>query len=125
MVVDSINTILINGKYRKQYFLHRQIELDVFNEIWIEGIGSLYGVLNSGLAGAIGGKRELLCFYENDTLKYQNPNYEICFISTYTGKDLDKKSQVVLYKNNLSPGLYFYRLSNNDMFIVSGKIIIL
>ncbi|MBA7546057.1 hypothetical protein ES705_38440 [subsurface metagenome] len=40
-------------------------------------------------------------------------------------KDLDKKSQVVLYKNNLSPGLYFYRLSNKDMFIVSGKIIIL
>jgi len=171
LVVDSIKTILINGKSRKQYFLHRQIELDVFDEIWIEGIGSFFGVLNSGLAGAIGDNRELLCFYENDTLFYQNTDYESCFISTYVDKnpynniivkiypnpvigkfifkvenihlkngvieifdlggkkiftkDFDNNNQVILYKNNLSPGLYFYKLTNNNKFIVSGKIVIL
>jgi hypothetical protein len=171
LIVDSIDILFLSDTPRKRYFLHRGGKNKGMNEIWIEGIGSLYGVIYSGYAGSSGKILELLCFYENDTLIYQNPDYESCFITTYADKNpfsnikvkiypnpvtnkfilevenihvmngvieifdlggknilkinLNKKNQVVLYKNNLSPGLYFYRLSNNDMFIVSGKIIIL
>lgn len=71
--IDSIDSIKIINNYRKRYYLE--------GEIWIEGIGSSDGILSSGAtaSGLVGMKYSLLCFTENDTLKYKNPDYNFCF----------------------------------------------
>ncbi len=47
---------------------------------WIEGIGSPGGILD-GLTeyGICCVENHLVCFYENDTLKYSNPGFSTCF----------------------------------------------
>ena len=52
---------------------------------WIEGIGSLWGVLEGlnafYMTGAI---TKLVCYFENDILVYHNPDFETCFPDSTT-----------------------------------------
>ena len=62
MVVDSIDSVLIGNNYRQRTNLH---PLWGGHEEWIEGIGSISGILHNSF-GLIGGNYfELLCYYEN------------------------------------------------------------
>lgn len=60
----------------------KQIHLNANGEntIWIEGIGSMNGILN-GISsfGYVGAYNYLVCFSVNDSLLYQNPNFDDCF----------------------------------------------
>lgn len=79
-IVDSIDSVQISNELKKRYFLRHGY--DLIEEIWIEGLGSLYGILTS-FSGSGGGMRhELLCFIENDTIKYTHPDYNTCYYST-------------------------------------------
>ncbi|MEN8157708.1 MAG: T9SS type A sorting domain-containing protein [Bacteroidota bacterium] len=50
------------------------------NETWIEGVGSMYGVLTDlTFFGSIGENRDLVCFSENDSLKFLTPSFNTCF----------------------------------------------
>lgn len=53
--------------------------------VWIEGIGSLWGVLE-GLNAfyMVGAITELVCYYENDFLVYHNSDFETCFPDSTT-----------------------------------------
>jgi hypothetical protein len=84
-IVDSIdNYSLLTGETRKR------INLSCFdgpgffigNDTWIEGMGSLYGVLQSGSCALVGDMPQLICFEENDTLKYFNTNFTDCYLIT-------------------------------------------
>lgn len=79
LVVDTIDSVFIYNKHLKRFILSYY---GWSGEQWIEGIGSLCGVLNSGNYFVVGTKHELLCYYENDTLKYSNPNYANCYYNT-------------------------------------------
>ncbi len=74
MIVDSINNISVGKQLRKRFYLSE----NYYKEIWIEGIGSLCGLLNVNRCSWSGGESALLCFTENDTLKYINPEYNHC-----------------------------------------------
>ena len=75
-VVDSINNILIGKQLRKRFYINKSGSPC---DIWIEGIGSVeYGILNAYMCGVIGTKQSFLCYSENDTLKYENPEYNLC-----------------------------------------------
>jgi hypothetical protein len=77
MIVDSVDTIsLLNGEMRKRMFLSNNGQ-----EIWIEGVGSLFGLTFVG-GCTIDVYPTLNCFKENDTLKYQNSNFTDCFYNT-------------------------------------------
>lgn len=79
MVVDSIAFHEIAGIERKHiYFSY--IDFSPHKELWIEGIGSIYGILSSGSGGSIGGWTWFLCMSENGELIYMNPNYNSCFL---------------------------------------------
>lgn len=86
LFVQQTTLIEIGGEIRRQHTMwepeHNQ------SEVWIEGIGSLYGIKNSGMSwsGAACGSEELLCFWDDEIKVYQNPVYETCFIE-YTGKE--------------------------------------
>lgn len=81
--VDSIFlTTLLNGEQRREFIL--QDSAYNCTDTWIEGIGSLRGVLNSGYCGIVGDSPKLVCFTEHDTTKYHDPSYEKCYIITGT-----------------------------------------
>ena len=86
-VVDSIDSVLINGNYRNRYFL-KQVGCGL-DEIWIEGVGSLAGILNGGHPCIVGGRTKLLCYYEDEILSYDNINYDYCFYSPTTSIKLN------------------------------------
>jgi len=54
-------------------------------DTWIEGIGSLRGLLYSGLAPA-GGFTKLLCCSHNDTLQYIDSSFNNCYVSEFYPK---------------------------------------
>jgi hypothetical protein len=101
-VVDSVGTAtLLTGELRKR------LNLSCFmagggplgQETWIEGMGSLYGVLQSGSCILIGDNPQLLCFREQDTLKYFNPGYSTCFVVTGTEESRSGPAPVEVFPN--------------------------
>lgn len=50
-------------------------------EYWIEGIGSMAGIITSGVHIHLltGGVYDALCQWQNNSLVYSNPNFDFCF----------------------------------------------
>ncbi|MCF8308721.1 MAG: T9SS type A sorting domain-containing protein [Bacteroidales bacterium] len=82
LTVDSVDMITLeNGEVRKRMILTSNFYSG--EEIWIEGVGSLNGLDFVGYNMMTADHwYELNCYTENDTLKYDNPNYESCFYTT-------------------------------------------
>ncbi|MBM3404494.1 MAG: T9SS type A sorting domain-containing protein [Bacteroidetes bacterium] len=96
-ILDSIGTIeLLNGEMRSIYFLSH--EAGWCQETWIEGIGSNYGVLNGGFCGMTGDNPELLCFTEDEVLKYKNPSWNTCYYWTGT-PELELNRNILISPN--------------------------
>ncbi len=113
--IDSID--LTSGKKKR-------ITLDSEDpEIWIEGMGSLRGLIYSALL-IIGGYRELVCYYENENKIYQNPEYDFCF---YTPSVVDDKNEqeFLIYSNPSSEILTIEGLTNTQLniFNLSGSLV--
>ncbi|MCK9401570.1 MAG: hypothetical protein M0Q51_16465 [Bacteroidales bacterium] len=75
-VIDYIDSVLIDGNYRKTYHF---VDYD-YLEYWIEGIGStrgLFSPLTPVTTGSL--KWELICFNQDGIVKYLNPVYNSCF----------------------------------------------
>jgi len=96
MVVIEKGETIVNGEPRQQFVLEYPWGGGA-GEVWIEGIGSLYGVINSGSLFLTGGSTNLLCYYENDDLVWQNttPGYDECYI-IYNGTQGIKEDETSL-----------------------------
>jgi hypothetical protein len=73
LTINSIDSILIDNKYRKQYHLSQ-------GETWIEGVGSLSGlffILSQALTCSC--IDALSCNLQNDTTYYYSKTYNYCF----------------------------------------------
>jgi hypothetical protein len=95
LIVDDIDSVLVHDRYRKRISLSSN---GMPGETWIEGIGSLCGVLSSGNWYMIGGIYELLCYFEKDTLKYSNANYSNCYynnVGEYHFQDCGMEIKVI------------------------------
>lgn len=70
MNVDSVDSININGEYRKRLYFTSNGGPP---ETWIEGIGSSFGVIYAGVNDRciIDGGYELSCVFQNDSLLYK------------------------------------------------------
>jgi hypothetical protein len=79
--VDSISDLF--GKYRRRMKVTGYPVKNVFGEYWIEGIGSLSGlltVLNWECVADF--NQDMLCYKESDVLTYINPVHNECYISS-------------------------------------------
>ncbi len=78
MVVVEKGEILVNEEPRQQIVLEYPFGE---TETWIEGIGSLYGIIDSGSHFLVGGSTDLLCYYEDGDLIWQNsyPSINSCY----------------------------------------------
>jgi hypothetical protein len=81
--VDSINWVtLLDGSQRQRFYLASIDYPSWGEEIWIEGTGCTKGVFEGGTCGFVGDNPSLICFTENDTLKYFNPDFDQCYVIT-------------------------------------------
>jgi hypothetical protein len=78
VTVTNIDYVNINGTMHKQIFISTTYE----NNLWIEGIGGLNGLLNSYQAVNPPGSDgiSLSCFYKNSELTYKPNETEECFV---------------------------------------------
>jgi len=76
--VSSVDAVEIGGSMKKRIqFMHKNMDI----ETWIEGIGSISGILNPFQKMLDGGTADLLCYFENEELVYKNPKYPDCYYS--------------------------------------------
>ena len=96
MVVDSVSTLtLINGEVRKIMYLNQ--------DQWIEGIGSLVGIYYAGIINCINDVyTQLICFTENDTLKYMNNFYQSCYYNTTSLGEVENENIFIAKPNPFS-----------------------
>lgn len=114
-LVDSIKSLIENDVQRKYFYL-TYLENET-KEVWIEGIGSNWGVLNGGAYShcMTGGGEALLCFYEDGIKKYQSPEFpNFCFLSKDIIDGTDPVKAVSEFKVYPNPAL-------NELFIRASQ----
>ena len=79
LVLTEIDSVETSDGYRERWKL-TNVEF-MISEYWIEGIGSMNGVLNSSteVFGGLCGTYILLCEEESGNTIYLNPEYEFCY----------------------------------------------
>ncbi len=99
-----VNDTILEGESmsRKKYVF--QYEYEGFPsshgyETWIEGIGSEFGILGAGSRFLLGGTYDLLCYYEDDGLIWQNPLFNSCYIGTDGLDEYTPESSASVYPN--------------------------
>ena len=133
-VVESIDSILIDNQYRKKInFIHDKDWNGKYEESWIEGIGSTYGIFFAGFLGILDAmdRTHLLCVHIDGKLIYQNQEYQSsnCFLHNYGVKiDEHKKEIVKIFPTIVDNLLYIETDENIDGFDykimnVQGQII--
>lgn len=96
-VVESICVFDETGSDRKAITL-KDIDIPSNSEIWIEGIGSNRGLLESGFTFSrmVGAQYNLLCYHENDSLIYLNPRFTSCTTPQNVGVNSELVNKMVL-----------------------------
>ena len=128
VVVDSLDSIYIGNNYRKRYYLSNAFNLGL-DDVWVEGIGSIkYGLTHPGYA-YVGAMYDLLCYKENDTLKYMNPLFNKCvIIGSISEDDLENGLQVYPNPFSTSTTIHFDQSLNGEydllVFDIVGKELI-
>ena len=115
VIVENITTeIMDNGEERKVFWLSSFAykPFDSFREYWIEGIGSIVGLIYPLHGGVVGGFWNLLCLHENEKLIFFNQDWNTCYknslgISTYYD------SQINIYPN---PAYSTFQIKGIDNF---------
>lgn len=108
MVVDSISQIEINGEDRKQIYFSTWGQ---FIEHWIEGIGSNFGILQSGTSLVVGWYTRFLCMLEDGELIYMNPNYNSCYLINTEIEEINN-SIIKIYPNPAKDKIYINNTEN-------------
>jgi len=85
-VLDSVTSFeLMTGEFRNRFVL-RYIDpfggTDTCYDYWIEGIGSMNGLMRPAMCGMVGDNPSLICFWTNDLLQYHNSNFTECYVIT-------------------------------------------
>lgn len=95
---------LLNGEKRKQFFLTDS----ACNDQWIDGIGSLYSLIDVGFLGCniflqppiVNASIALVCFYENDTMIYHVHEYTLCYLVTIGINEISNKEDLITISPN-------------------------
>lgn len=97
--LDSIRTLPfgIYNEPQKHYFF--SLGGHHLEETWIEGIGSLRGILcDLPSTQLVGEYTELLCFTEHDSMKYINERFNTCYFDN-TGLERNLNKDISVYSH--------------------------
>ncbi len=127
-VVTDIDSVLLLDGYRKRISL---LEINnLLEEVWVEGLGSYYGILNSGnnAYGGVCGSYEALCFESEGDLIYQNPDFSTCYYDVSVNTEDLAAEKIRIYPNPVKDyvSLDFSEEGNREieLFDLTGKIFI-
>ncbi len=122
-VIDK-DSMLVNSQYRKRVVLQNYSSLNPSPytfDYWVEGIGSLNGVLNPGVICVETSDGPpaptLLCFKQNSALAYQLPyTYRCIYVRSTIGinKLSSENADVRIYPNPSSGVINIELLANNS-----------
>ena len=105
--IIDIDTVEYLGISRKRWHLGENGNVE---EFWVEGIGSLYGPLFTKYAYCIICPGwELLCFHEDDTLRYMMPYTDDCYLNTVGISENSGENDFLISPNPVKKG--------NDIFL--------
>jgi hypothetical protein len=106
IILTEVDSVFIYNKNYKRFLFSN-------DEIWIENIGSLSGILYSGFLGSNWtNSTSLLCFVESDTLKYSKNN--TCYM-IYTGiSEMNRNEVKVVVSPNPVSSSSLIRLITNQ-----------
>lgn len=123
--VDSVKTVNYNGVNRKTLYVSSTINTEnnphKTQSVWIEGIGSLWGVLQPVNCMYVGGYHYLLCSSIDDRIIYKNPNESSCIISSTNEKELQHKVQISNSINSIAITNSSSEKINISLFNLEGK----
>lgn len=125
LICFDIDTVTIFDHPRKRYsFYENYIDPENPDEVWIEGIGSLYGVLNSGIGGSgfVGGGFDLLCCSQNDSMIYMYSYWDSCYID-YFYPQIIQESYDTAYLNTYYEFQVQIDTGNAESFMFWGEMI--
>ncbi|MCK9399500.1 MAG: T9SS type A sorting domain-containing protein [Bacteroidales bacterium] len=77
LVCNAIDSLIIHEQFKKRFRFSVNYAARYGEDVWIEDIGSMNGILYPGVT-LDGGFREFLCYKYNDTLIYTNPIHQTC-----------------------------------------------
>lgn len=123
LVCDSINTFSMNGSSKSRFFLHSPGSWG--SDIWIEGIGSRFGILNSGYNGTdiTGGGRSLLCCTKNDTLVFMDSVFNSCYMQEFYPKIASEFYDTAYLNTYYEFKVQISDTNNIDSFALKGLVI--
>ncbi len=102
LIVDSVDTLMINGQARRRLIFN--FPSCLYTEEWIEGIGSNHGIVNMfsvfGFLPFDSGE-ELLCYWEDGFVKWINPAYNQCYYVTTEIYEQISNSSISVFPNPL------------------------
>ena len=120
LVLDNISDTLMNGSQRRIFHLH-YMNNDSVTEIWIEGMGSELGFPYSGTKDNPVSPfyypmtAELLCYYENGDLSWDNPHFDECIINYWLDvENVSEESVLCLYPNP-TQDCFTIKYTNNNV----------
>jgi Secretion system C-terminal sorting domain len=102
---------------------------------WYEGIGSTAGILwGLNVIWLVGGEFGLVCYFENDTLKYHHSGFSTCFPAGYRTDISDMKNdninkeEIYIYPNPTNGDLYIdfsepKNYSDISIFDIKGQLL--
>lgn len=120
--VDSINVV-----YEQRYVFKYSVQGSSNQFEWIEGIGSTKGLFYPAFTPTVDPSRNLICFSENDSLKYQNSLFSNCKGDLVNIKE-NSSSLLSIYPNPTETTLYIespINLENTEFELrdLLGKIV--
>lgn len=121
---DSIDTVVINGQNKRRFYFNYFPSQGLYDEIWIEGIGSNHGLLFNGYlaAGISGAGHQLSCCSQNDTLIYFDSAFQACYVEEFYPKILSETFDTAYVGFD-----YEFQLlvdtNNVDSFSIEGLVI--
>ena len=126
MIVDNIDQVsLFNGEQRKRFSFKN------IPEVWIEGIGSNYGVVHKYINYCgTDVSSKLLCYEEGEDLVYRDQFIDTCFVSNVSTNQMINKESVSIYPNPSSNFInVVFESSKNENFVafqiydIGGKLV--
>ncbi len=103
--VSNIDSVEIGSELRGRYHLNPVLSNDTLpdaSEFWIEGIGSISGILHWEAFLVGGDSYELLCFSENEEYFYQNSSYTSCYYFWTGIEENENNDQINIYPNPIT-----------------------
>jgi hypothetical protein len=119
-IADTVDSVQVsNGEFRKRWVLSGCAGYDT----WIEGIGSLYGLIYSGENCMVGEIDKLVCMLQNDIIVYHDPHYSTCSTPLYIPDIND--DPFVIYPNPAKDKCKVqcakYSIKNIEIFNLTGE----